>query len=74
MGDVVNTILKHFEKEKMIIDQNMDHIFWVFLVKSLSFSNNQKSTNQSYSKSQYPKITKTDILSNKIIRILTNSG
>lgn len=74
MGDVVNTILKHFEKEKMIIDQNMYHIFCVFLVKSLSSSNNQKSANKSYSKSEYPKITKKDISSNKIIRILTNSG
>ena len=42
MGDVVNTILKHFEKEKMIIDQNKYHIFCVLIVKSLSFSDNQK--------------------------------
>jgi len=27
MGDVANTILKHFEKEKMIIDQKKIHIF-----------------------------------------------
>ena len=72
MGDVVNTILKHFEKEKMIIDQNKYHIFCVFLVKSLSFSDNQKSANQDYSKSKYSKTTKMVILSNKIIRILAN--
>jgi hypothetical protein len=73
MGDVVNTILKHFEKEKMIIDQNKNHIFCVFLVKSLLFLDNQKLANQNYSKSEYSKTTKMDVLSNKIIRILANS-
>jgi hypothetical protein len=31
MGDVRNTILKHFEKEKMIIDQNQIHIFSILI-------------------------------------------
>jgi restriction endonuclease len=37
MGDVANTILKHFEKEKIIIDQNKIHIFCIFQVRSLLF-------------------------------------
>jgi len=37
MGDVANTILKHFEKEKIIIDQNKIHVFCIFQVRSLLF-------------------------------------
>jgi len=35
--DVQNTILKHFTKEKMIMDQNQIYIFSIFVFNSLLF-------------------------------------
>ncbi|PIN97543.1 MAG: hypothetical protein COU45_02260 [Nitrosopumilus sp. CG10_big_fil_rev_8_21_14_0_10_33_7] len=39
MGDVENTILKYFKKEKIVIGKIRSHIFSIFIFKSLLSSN-----------------------------------